>query len=192
MKSIVCVVAAVLLLGAIPAEAAGAMRCGSRLVSEGDRAADLIAACGQPNFRDAWGYAQPNGNVLADTEEWTYNFGPNQLLRVLRLRNGRIVSIDSDGYGYNEPGGGRCESEDLVPGLSKLRLLLSCGEPLTRKSLGLLRSYDHGRRPGYRDRYEAVWREEWVYNFGSRKLMRILIIEDGRIVDVQSGNRGFD
>lgn len=184
-----------LLLAVLPAEAAGAMRCGSRLVAEGDRAADLIATCGEPAYRDVRSWRQPNGNTLADVEEWYYNFGPSQLLRVVRLRNGRIVSIDADGYGYYESPRRNCDTTALVPGLSKFRLLEMCGEPLTRRSVQVLRQLDDGWRrypPGYGDHYEAVHREEWVYNFGSSNLMRILTIEDGRIVDVESGSRGFD
>lgn len=191
-KSIACLLLASLFVWASPAGAAGSLRCGSRLVSEGDRAADLLAACGEPAFRDAWGQPQAHGNILADTEEWTYNFGPHQLLRVLRLRNGRIVEIGADGYGFYESAARRCDSGELVPGLSKFRLLTSCGEPLTRKSIGLLRSPGRGLPPSYRNAYEAVYREEWVYNFGSRYLMRILTLEDGRIVDVENGGRGFD
>jgi len=195
LKSIACLLLVSLFAWAMPAGAAGSLRCGSRLVSEGDRAADLLAACGEPAFRDAWGQPQPGGNILADTEEWTYNFGPHQLLRVLRLRNGRIVEIGSDGYGFYESGGRRCEAAGLVAGLSKFRLLRACGEPLTRKSFGLLRPLGPAGRPlppSHRNAYEAVYREEWVYNFGSRYLMRILTIEDGRIVNVENGGRGFD
>lgn len=194
MKSIACLLLASLFVWATPAQAAGSLRCGSRLVSEGERAADLLAVCGEPAFRDSWGYPQAQGNLLAENEEWTYNLGPHQLLRVIRLRNGRIIEIGSDGYGFHESATRRCDSAVLVPGLSKYRLLSRCGSPLTRKAIGLLRPLDRRGRPlpQYRNAYEPVYREEWVYNFGSRQLMRILTLEDGRIVDVESGNRGFD
>ena len=171
------------------------MRCGSRLVSEGDRAAELIGACGDPVYRDVWGYAGPSNRWIADTEEWYYNFGPNQLLRVVRLRNSRIVAIDSEGYGFYEDGQRRCAPADLVPGMSKFRVVLACGEPLTRESSSLMRRVDDGSQrfpPGYGDYLTPVYREEWVYNFGSRYLLRILTLENGRVVDVENGSRGFD
>ncbi|WP_162932600.1 DUF2845 domain-containing protein [Solimonas sp. K1W22B-7] len=192
MKSISCLLLASLLVWAIPAMAAGKLRCNNRLVGEGDRAAELLAACGEPAYRDAWGYSQPGGNILADTEEWTYNFGPHELLRVVRVRNGRVYSIDSDSYGFYDAPERRCESTALVPGLSKYRLLQICGEPLTRRSFGLVRPLDARGRRAYANAYETVYREEWVYNFGSRYLMRILRIENGRIVDVENGGRGYD
>jgi hypothetical protein len=192
---IVAVLAAGWLFGA-EAEAAGALRCGSRLVQEGQHAAELLAACGEPNYRDSWGYPGPRGGWLADVEEWYYNFGPSQLLRVVRLRNGRISSIEADGYGYHESSEVRCEPAALVPGLSKFRLLRLCGEPLTRKASSVLRRLgdDPYRQypQGYGDYHTAVHREEWVYNFGSRYLLRIVTLEDGRIVDVEDGARGYD
>jgi len=189
---------AALSAGATPAWSAGALRCGSRLVSEGDRTADLIAACGEPAWRDQQGFSQPGGRYAADSEQWYYNFGPSQLLRVVHLRNGRITAIEADGYGYYESQDQRCDPGGLVPGLSKFRLLQMCGEPLTRKTSDVYRRLEDRPwgssryPPGYGNAYEPVHREEWVYNFGSRYLMRILTIEDGRIVDVENGNRGFD
>lgn len=179
-----------------PADASGALRCGSRIIQEGQRAAELLSACGEPDYRDVWGYAGPRGGWLADVEEWYYNFGSSQLLRVVRLRNGRIDRIDAEGYGYHQGDPPRCEPGMLVPGLSKFRLLRSCGEPLTRKVLNVLRRAGddpyHRYPPGYADAYTSVYREEWVYNFGSRHLLRIVTLEDGRIVDVENGDRGFD
>ena len=96
-KSIACLLLASLFAWASPAGAAGSLRCGSRLVSEGDRAAELLAACGEPAFRDAWGQPQAHGNILADTEEWTYNFGPQSLMRRLTFRNGVINAFSGEG-----------------------------------------------------------------------------------------------
>jgi hypothetical protein len=33
-------------------------------------------------------------------EEWTYNFGPHQLIRVVRLENGVVAEVKMLGYGY--------------------------------------------------------------------------------------------
>ena len=33
-------------------------------------------------------------------EEWTYNLGPHQLMRVVRLENGLVADIKHLGYGY--------------------------------------------------------------------------------------------
>ena len=33
-------------------------------------------------------------------EDWTYNFGRNQLMRIVRLENGFVADIKNLGYGY--------------------------------------------------------------------------------------------
>lgn len=185
-----------------PAQAAGAMRCGSRLIDEGKLAIEVLAACGEPDYRDPWVTRHPRMNsFVADVEEWYYNFGPNQLLRVVRLRNGRVRAIEADGYGFHDASPRRCSPTQIVPGESKFRLLVRCGEPAQRRASEVLvpydqREYRRGRDGVYRrprsDYIVPVYREEWIYNFGSHYLLRIVTLEDGRVSDVQNGDRGFD
>lgn len=178
------------LLWSATGHAAGSLRCGARIVQEGQRSGELLAHCGEPDYRDAWG----GGGWGADVEEWYYNFGPSQLLRIVRLRNGRIASIEADGYGYHQDSAWRCTPGGLVPGLSKFRLLRLCGEPMSRRSLSVLRPVDperYGYPPGYGQMMTPVFREEWIYNFGSSYLLRIVTLENGRVVEVDNGSRGF-
>lgn len=182
------------------AQAGDSMRCGSRIVSVEARAADVLAACGEPDFRDVYSYPGPSSaSEVADSEQWTYNFGRNQLLQVLKLRNGRLVDIQTDGYGFPHDGARRCASDDIVDGLSKYRLFASCGEPLTRRTIG----YIHALKPRYQRRHGGfttsrghypveVFREEWVYNFGSNRFLRIVTLEDGVVANVENGERGFN
>ncbi|MGQ0619607.1 MAG: DUF2845 domain-containing protein [Panacagrimonas sp.] len=179
--------------------AGDSMRCGSRLVSVEALAAEILSACGEPDFRDVFPYPGVEGpGVIADVEQWSYNFGPNQLLRVLKLRNGRLIDIESDGYGFRRDAASRCDPSALVDGLSKFRLVRSCGEPLTRRRLGYVQTQPrHRDRSGGHSRPRRsypieVYREEWVYNFGSRYLLKIVTLEDGVVADVQNGDRGFD
>ncbi|HEX4872032.1 MAG TPA: DUF2845 domain-containing protein [Nevskiaceae bacterium] len=180
------------------ATAQDSLRCGNRLVSIEARMAEVLAACGEPSLRDVWSHPAPrSGNEIAEIEEWTYNFGPNQLLRLLRFRHGRLRRIDADGYGFASSHPPACRGERLLPGLSKYRLLASCGEPLTRsRSSGYrpLRSRPrgYGERLPREEYLSEVQREEWVYNFGSHQLLKIVHIENGRIVNVETGDRGFD
>ncbi len=189
----------VLALLPAPAQAGASIRCGSKLVSEGMLSAELLAICGEPAFRDIW--APPGGTVLgyvAPTEEWTYNLGSSQLLRVLRIRNGRIDRISTEGYGFAPGGRSNCGAGDITVGDSKYRLLERCGEPLTKTADYVLHSQPrHDRRyrsdlRGYGNSGAPVFREEWIYNLGSNKLMRIVRLENGRVTDVETGRRGFD
>ena len=183
---------------------AGSLRCGSRLVDEGDQAAELLAACGEPALRDPWSYQLPRGGYVADIELWVYDLGPNQLLRLGKLRDGRISEIETDGYGFlplNSSAPPRCEPRLIGPGLSKYRLLRLCGEPLTRRAESILKPLyvrpEIYRRDqnghAYRNQYVTpVYREEWVYNLGPRTAMRQVTIEDGWVVEVEQLDRGFD
>lgn len=98
-----------------------AFRCGNRLVSFGDAAWDVAAKCGDPSWVDSrqenhveYVYTAPylpggatSGArvpvatiVQVNIEEWTYNMGPSQFIRVLRFENSRLVDIMTGGYGY--------------------------------------------------------------------------------------------
>lgn len=193
-------VALLMLACALPARASDSIRCGSRIISVEARAADILAACGEPDFRDVRSYPGPSlPGEIAESEQWTYNFGRNQLLQVMSLRNGRLVNIQTDGYGFPKNASRGCAPESIIDGQSKYRLLASCGEPLTRRNLGFVQAL----RPRHQHRYGGfstsrgsypveVYREEWVYNFGSRYFLRVVTLDDGVVSDVQNGERGFN
>lgn len=114
MKGLVPALAAALLLGALPAHA---FRCGNRLVHEGDTRAQVIAKCGEPTEVDrrsvwrqpiVWRFGRPYvvGTDLVEipVELWVYNLGPHKLMRQVVFEDGRVVKIDTLGYGYHEYG----------------------------------------------------------------------------------------
>jgi hypothetical protein len=190
-----------LLLGQLlaPAQAADNLRCGSRIVSLRAIAAEVDAVCGEPAYIDRWEIEPPPYTpYLADTEVWYYNFGSNRLLQVLKFRNGRLASIDTDGYGFDQLPQGQCGPAGIVEGESSYRLLSRCGEPVARRSTGALRALQpHGDGNGryttvYGDAFTPVYREEWVYNFGSRFRQQTVTLENGRVVAVEDGGAGFD
>lgn len=170
------------------------MRCGSRLIGVEARAAEVLSACGEPAFRDVFTYpgvAAPG--EIAGVEQWTYNFGPNQLLRILKMRDGQVIDIETDGYGFSSAGDGRCDQSEFQVGLSKYRLLQACGAPFTRRTLGYVPSLaDRGYHGRHRYFPTEVYREEWVYNLGSRYFLKVVTLEDGAVADVENGDRGFD
>lgn len=74
---------------------AGTMRCGSKLINEGDRAFEVESKCGQPAHRDLVGYT---GGYQSDRdlviEEWVY--GPNNgMLSILTFQGNRLVRIET-------------------------------------------------------------------------------------------------
>ncbi|MGH8482137.1 MAG: DUF2845 domain-containing protein, partial [Nevskiaceae bacterium] len=113
-----------------------------------------------------------------------------RFVRILRFRHGRLVSIASDGYGFDTPPASSCEPVNVVRGLSAFRLLHRCGPPATRESFDEvypLHRGDPARRPGA---VRPIHRERWVYDFGPDAHLRIVTLHDGRVVDVELGAKG--
>lgn len=71
------------------------MRCGSKLVSLGDRAFEVLQKCGQPAHRDQIGYTLGSYDRREFTvEEWVY--GPsNGMLSILTFEANRLVRIET-------------------------------------------------------------------------------------------------
>lgn len=70
------------------------LRCGSQLVSLGDRRFEVLQKCGEPAFRDLVGYSLgPNERHEYPIEEWVY--GPsNGMLSILTFEGTRLRTIE--------------------------------------------------------------------------------------------------
>lgn len=109
LKSVACVVAALMAASGASAEA---LRCGSKLISRGDHASEVRRYCGEPD--EVYSRVSHRGVVGVGSiflpgfveevliEEWTYNLGPRKLMRQLRLENGVVQDVEHLGYGYLE------------------------------------------------------------------------------------------
>lgn len=84
-----------LALAAGQAVAADTLRCGSQLISVGDRTSEVLQKCGEPIARDLLGYKRSaNRREEFQVEEWTY--GPNSgMYQYLRFEGNRLVRITS-------------------------------------------------------------------------------------------------
>jgi hypothetical protein len=106
------------LLGAIVlpalATAGDDLRCGSKLISPGDDMDKLLYYCGEPAQKTrtyivrrprfevgSQEYSFP-GEEEVPVDVWTYDFGPNKLMRRVRMVAGKIESIDTLDYGTNK------------------------------------------------------------------------------------------
>lgn len=88
---LLCITLSMLSAGAM----ASTFRCGTQLVSLGDRSFQVLRKCGEPMAREAVGYTVGEYNRQElPIEEWVY--GPrNGMLYFLRFIGGRLMSIDS-------------------------------------------------------------------------------------------------
>lgn len=98
-----------------PAAWADSMRCGQRLVVDGTTREQVVAWCGEPTSTlqrvvlrppVVWYYGRPvnlgGGYVEVLVETWTYNLGPQKLMRRIVFEDGAVVDIETLGYGYRE------------------------------------------------------------------------------------------
>lgn len=77
---------------------ADTLRCGSQLISVGDRMFEVQQKCGQPVSQDVIGYKETVNHYRqvdqVQVQEWIY--GPsNGMYQYLRFEGGRLVLIDS-------------------------------------------------------------------------------------------------
>ena len=106
--------AALLLASALLASSAASadtLRCGSKLISEGDPIEKVRQYCGEPVVtKRTWITRQPRfeyggqeipfeGSEDVPVDLWTYDFGPNKLMRRIRFVAGKVESIETLEHG---------------------------------------------------------------------------------------------
>ena len=87
----------VLFLSAFSTQA-GTLRCGSRLITEGEATSSLLSKCGKPILvepitRSAQSATGELTQISAG-ERWTYEQGAGKFMQIVTINNGVIVSID--------------------------------------------------------------------------------------------------
>jgi hypothetical protein len=110
-KMILGMTALAVLLGAASASA-DSMRCGSKLLTDGDPSDKVMALCGPPAAVERREIVRPyyyqrgiayHSNYEVSVELWTYNFGPSKLMYRLRFEDGLLVDVDTLSHGYFSP-----------------------------------------------------------------------------------------
>ena len=88
---------------------AHALRCGTKLVTLGDRKHEVVRICGDPSYTDsfdkpivAYGYSGYHPQTTQRVDVWTYNFGQNRFMQELIFEGGVLRRINQLGYGYRE------------------------------------------------------------------------------------------
>ena len=186
------------LLGSLPSVVcADSVSCDGGIVSIGDNAVDLLIKCGRPEWKDTRSEEVIDGigrdarrTTTITVEDWTYNFGPHQLMRIVTVRNGVVSAIRTGQFGASKdrgPAGPECGGRLLSTGDTKSDVLIRCGEPFYKSShLEELKE----RFEGAGVRTVTVTIEEWTYNFGPQRFMRIITFRNGTVIDVRTGNYG--
>ncbi len=195
-----------LALAATPARG-DSIACAGGIVQNGDSKLDLLAKCGRPTLvedraTDKSAFDVRNGvarRVVSPVEVWTYDFGRNRFVQLVRLARGKVVSIERGGYGYADeaPWRGRpkkstCDPAVLSEGKLTLEILSRCGEPTVKdeweEEVAAVRQVD-----GQVVYAETAWRTIaiWTYDFGPNVLVRYVRVEDGKVTRVETGSYGY-
>jgi hypothetical protein len=86
----------------------------------------------------------------------------------------------------------RCSHRLITEGDRTAKVLRYCGEPIAVDSRYAERAYRSRRGdiylPGF---FEDVLVEEWTYNFGPRRFMRLVRFENGVVTDIEQLGYGF-
>jgi len=171
---------------------AHALRCGSRLVLDGDQDFQVRDRCGQPYWIDRYTALDVQGaggpielQNEVGYEVWYYNFGPRQFITQILFRNGRMFKETPLSYGFSTLGE-NCDPNVFVRGLTSGELIARCGTPASQRNLYSTAVRRDGRG---NERYRDVRREEWVYDFGENTFVRVLTLIDGRVDSVENMHR---
>lgn len=166
------------------------LRCGSRLISEGDTGVALERACGAPDHIErrshvAAAEVAPGATVVSSeiVERWIYAGDGGELMRLVELRRGKISGIQT--LAVRGAPAGRCAQLIFSAPTTTGQVELKCGEPDDRSAWRELRTVVVRGKSQSR----VVERETWVYALGAGRLIRVLEFEDGKLVGSETGGR---
>jgi hypothetical protein len=219
------------------------LRCGSDLVSRGDRKIEVLKKCGEPDLIETWeeeitihvkglkdevnrdsiierahGFSE---NTISHVEEWTYNFGPQRFIQFLTFVNGKLLRIEEGPRGFygeilSDSYKKRC-GQLVEAGDRKIEVIKKCGDPyaidylwevrvsratskerirkiprfLKGKRGRNIKDYIFKKEKVHEETKELINIEEWIYNFGPRKFLYFITLENGRVVKIEEGDYGF-
>lgn len=90
---------------------ADSFRCGSKIIGQGDTIERVLQYCGEPTEKSrTWLRRQPRfeyggqeipfeGTEDVPVDLWTYDFGPNRLMRRVRFIAGKVDSVETLEHG---------------------------------------------------------------------------------------------
>jgi hypothetical protein len=186
--------ALLLLAGLALAWPARALDCPHGRVTLGEPLGQVALRCGEPTLWDQrlqeLVVSLPDGSQLdrsRTVDEWTYDLGPDRLIRILVFHDGQLVDLRTGGYGGLSPAQPGERPALISVGDSKSLVLLRWGEPAYSEQTTRLRTR---LGPGGVRVSRSVRIDRWTYEFGPRRFRRILTFQDGKLTENRSGDRG--
>ncbi len=173
--------------------------CKGGILTIGLSKAEVLLKCGQPTFKStdqvihqAQGpHSGYHGIYLpVSIEEWTYDLGPTRFIRILTFKNGKLTEIRNGFYGRGGINGvpSPSHSNSLIKvGDSKYEVLLKYGRPTFQDSHQEV-SFVHS--PSHKNIRVVHTVEEWTYNFGPHRFLRVITLVKGRVTNIRTGGYG--
>jgi hypothetical protein len=164
----------------------------------GDSRVDVLMKCGEPDAKESHdeelidrGDDGTKRKLFITVEEWTYNFGPTQFMRIVTLKNGKVAFIRTGNYGYSKdarPTQQECSEQIVSVGDTKSDVIAKCGDPTWKDT----------RQEEFKERLDDglekkvfVTIDEWTYNLGPNRFVRIITFRNGKLVEIKSGGYGY-
>jgi len=171
-------------------------RCADKIISAGNTSVDLLMKCGEPDWKQSHSEAiietidkDSKRKTTITVEEWTYNLGPDRFMRIFKLRDGKVVDVQSGGYGSakDQAGKSQCSDQIISVGDSAADVMANCGEPAwkDKREEVILKRLDDNTVSKV-----TVVVEDWTYNFGPNRFMRIFTFRNGKVTDIRTGGYG--
>jgi len=177
---------------------ADTVACKRGTVFVDDSRAEVLMKCGEPEGKESHQEElserldrSTKQKQFVIVEEWTYNFGPNELMSFVTLRNGKVTGIRTGDYGHriSEKTRPPAFSDRIISiGESTSEVLAKWGEPTGKSS----------RKEELKEklldgqvRTISISINEWTYNLGPDRLMRILIFRNGTLTEIKTGRYGY-
>jgi len=178
---------------------AASLACPTGTVFVGESRADVLAKCGEPDWKNSHQEevverldSSTKQKLHITVDEWTYNFGPSQFMIIVILKNGKVADIQEGDYGYSKSSKPeQREFSDRIVSIGDLQgdVVMKWGEPMGKNSR---KEELKEKLPNGKERTELVTIEEWTYNLGPNRFMRILTFKNGRVTDIQTGSYGYE
>ena len=188
--------AVMLTLGALLfAGAALGLPCKGETVNTGDSPEEVATKCGEPMLKEkrVVSVRETEGKVARSTvttiDEWTFNFGPAEMMQSYRFENGKVADIRNVGYGLVQDFSvDNCRNGELLAvGDSTLDAYIKCGEPLARETRAdkVIETEE-----GEIKRRTTMSVVEWTYRYGSNAPGYTLLYENGLVTDIRTREFG--
>ena len=171
-------------------------RCPNGVVMVGDSKFEVITKCGEPSFEDfrqVEKIAQTGANEVTrwiiDIEELVYDFGPNRFIRIFEFENGVLAGISQGGYGKSSDDDGQDyvrNNQRVQKGDSKYEVMMKLGYPVHKEK----REVEKLRRTAIGESVvHRIFLEEWTFDPGPGRFIRLVVFENGRVIRIDLGDR---